>query len=244
MQGVAPTVIRVAEPLRFFLSARHRQAPASAPADGVSSLVHIVESLGIPRTEVGGYLVDGQPRDRTFRPQGGESVEILAIERPQPTPTTPPRFAADVHLGALARRLRLLGVDVTYRNDFTDDDLVAEAAHDQRAVLTKDRGLLRRRALLAGAFVRGQDVAAQVSDVLDRFAVPTFPFSRCLRCNGRLEAVSKDQVENAIPDGTRRSYDDFSQCIRCRQVYWRGAHADALDRAIAAAGTDRRSNVD
>jgi uncharacterized protein with PIN domain len=233
-RDVAPILVRVDEELRVFLPTRHRRGHISIPADGVSSLVHIVQSIGIPRTEVGSYVVDGCARKPGFRPEGGESLTVRSIARPQPASTIPPRFVADVHLGALARRLRLLGVDVTYRNDASDHDLVAESAEAQRIVLTKDRGLLGRRALTAGAFVRGQHAGVQLADVVDRFDISASPFSRCLRCNEQLESVDKREIADRIPDGTRRSYHDFSRCSGCRQIYWRGAHARSLDAAVAA----------
>jgi uncharacterized protein with PIN domain len=232
---MSSVVLHLDEQLRLFLAARHRAATVTAPCDRSSSSVHIVESVGIPRTEVGGYVVAGHDVGPGFRPRGGESISIRPIVRPQPAPSTPPRFVADVHLGALVRRLRLLGVNVTYRNDATDDELLAESATDDRVLLTKDRGLLCRRALVAGAFVRGQDVETQLADVLDRFDVPAAPFSRCLRCNGSISRVPKEAIADQLPAGTRRSYHDFAQCTTCGQVYWRGAHARRLDAAIAAA---------
>jgi uncharacterized protein with PIN domain len=61
----------------------------------------------------------------------------------------------DVHLGTLARRLRLVGVDAAYVNDAGDDALVEQANAERRVLLTQDRGLLCRRKLWLGAYVRG-----------------------------------------------------------------------------------------
>ncbi len=227
--------VRVAGPLRSILPAHRRNTDLTATADGVSTLVHIVESLGVPRTEVGSYLVDGTPADPGYQPCGGETVAVLPPNRPVKAPTVPPRFVADVHLGALARRLRLLGVDVNYRNDASDDELVAQANEDGRVLLTMDRGLLKRRTLRCGAYVYSHDVEKQVADVLDRFDVPLRPMSRCLRCNGRLACVAKDSVATHLAEGTRRTYHDFRRCESCGQVYWRGAHAASLDAAVARA---------
>src|SRR5215831_3547301 len=101
--------VRVAEPLRFLLSHGNRGGRVAVRTDGVSSLVHIVESLGIPRTEVGELRVDGRPSPPDARPAPGTVVEVLPIRRPQRT--ADPRFLLDVHLGTLARRMRLLGID-------------------------------------------------------------------------------------------------------------------------------------
>ena len=104
-------------------------------------------------------------------------------------------------------------------------------------MLTQDRGLLRRRALPAGAYVRGSRVDDQLLDVLDRFDPPLVPWSRCLTCNGVLEPVRKQQVAHLLEHGTRRSYDRFSRCPACGRIYWRGAHARRLETIVARAAT-------
>jgi uncharacterized protein with PIN domain len=191
----------------------------------------------VPRTEVGVVLKNGEPAHRSTRLCDGDVVDVSARPRPQHIPQ--PRFVLDVHLGALARRMRLLGIDVAYRNDATDDDLVVQAGREQRVLLTQDRGLLRRRALVAGGYVSGDRPDQQLADVLDRFAPALRPWSRCPACNGLLARVAKHQVEHLLLEGTRRSYMQFSQCGSCGRLYWRGAHTKHLDEIIAAA-IDRR----
>jgi uncharacterized protein with PIN domain len=231
--------VRVAASLRFLLPARRRQDEVPVAVDGVSSLGHVVESLGVPRTEIGQLRVAGQPAARAHRPRGGDVIDVLPVPRPQRG--VAPRFVADVHLGTLARRMRLLGIDVAYRNDATDDALVAQAVAEGRILLTRDRGLLRRRALPAGAYVRGSRPDEQLLDVLDRFAPPLRPWSRCPACNGLLETVDKRQVAHLLAEGTRRSYAQFARCCRCGRPYWRGAHARRL-QAIVAAAADLRAD--
>jgi len=229
--------VRIAEPLRFLLAARNRHGDVAVAADGVSSLVHLVESLGVPRTEIGEVRVAGVPVASHTRPRGGDLIEVLPVRRPQRI--ADPRFVLDAHLGALARRMRLLGLDTSYHNDVADAELVAKAAGQQRILLTQDRGVLRRRALPAGAYVHGSDPDDQLMDVLDRFDPPLAPWSRCLACNGLLEPVEKGRVQHLLQPGTRRSYAQFARCRECGRVYWRGAHARRLD-AIVARAADRR----
>ncbi|PGH52013.1 hypothetical protein CRI70_03935 [Streptomyces sp. Ru87] len=163
-------------------------------------------------------------------------VEVRAVRRPEPLPDGwPPRFLLDVHLGGLARRMRLVGLDTAYRNDLDDPVLVEVANAGRRLLLTQDRGLLRRRALWRGAFVRGARPDEQLADVLSRFAPPLAPWSRCLSCNGVLVDVPKADVEHALRPGTRRSYDTFTRCPDCGRVYWPGAHRERLDAVVAAA---------
>jgi uncharacterized protein len=225
--------VRVDPSLRFLLAARHRGGDVPVPLDGVSSLGHLVEALGVPRTEVGELRVAGRPVPPSTRPAAGDLIEVRPVPRPQRVPEA--RFVLDVHLGTLARRMRLLGIDTAYRNDAAEPELVAQAAAQRRVLLTRDRGLLFRRALTAGAYVRGARADDQLTDVLDRFDPPLAPWSRCPACNGSLHPVDKSRVAHLLEPGTRRSYPEFSRCAGCARLYWRGAHADRLAEIVAAA---------
>src|SRR5260370_18872826 len=165
--GVMPdtAAVTVAPELGLFLPPRIRPGPVQVKCDGVSSLGHVVQSIGVPLTEVGGLLVNGKPAAVGYRPRAGDAVGVSAMPRPQRLEVA--RFVLDVHLGTVARRLRLVGVDAAYSRDAADDELVAEANAERRVLLTQDRGLLRRRNLWLGAYVRGAGPADQFADVLD-----------------------------------------------------------------------------
>ncbi len=225
--------VRVAAELRLFLKPAHRGGAIQVACDGISSLGHVVESLGVPLTEVGRRTVNGRQVSSRYRPGGGDVVEVGAVARPQPVPAA--RFILDVHLGALARRLRLAGVDTVYANDSGDDALIEQANTERRILLTQDRGLLRRRALWLGAYGRGAHPDTQLADVLGRFAPPLAPWTRCTACNGPVHPVPKAEVERLLQPGTRRTYQAFSRCQSCGQVYWRGAHSERLQALIASA---------
>ncbi|RAY11058.1 hypothetical protein DPM19_32670 [Actinomadura craniellae] len=224
--------IRLAPELTLFLPARDRNGPVRVDADGTSSLGHVVEALGVPLPEVGRLVVDGTEVTAGHRPAAAEIVHVHAVTRPQPAP---PRFLLDVHLGTLARRMRLVGLDTAYHNDMDDPELVVQANTERRVLLTQDRGLLRRRALWFGAYVRGSRPDDQFADVLDRFAPPLAPRTRCTACNGLLDPVAKADVAHLVPEGTRRTQDEFARCRDCDQVYWPGAHSEHLESIIAAA---------
>ena len=225
--------VSVAAELRLFLKPARRGGPVRVGCDGVSSLGHVVQSLGVPLTEVGRLVVNGRPVPPRYRPGGGDVVEVGAVDRPQLVPGA--RFILDVHLGTLARRLRLVGVDAAYANDAGDDALVEDANAGRRILLTQDRGLLRRRALWLGAYVYGAHPDDQLADVLDRFTPLLAPWTRCPACNGLLCPVPKAEVEPLLQPGTRRTCQAFSRCGTCGQVYWRGAHSKRLEALIASA---------
>jgi uncharacterized protein with PIN domain len=231
--GTAEALVSVAAELRLFLKPAHRGGTIRVVCDGTSSLGHVVQSLGVPLTEVGRLVVNGAAVTPGYRPAGGDVMEVAAVTRPQPVPTA--RFILDVHLGALARRLRLAGVDTAYANDLDDDTLIEQANAGNRILLTQDRGLLRRRMLWLGAYVRGAHPDIQFADVLGRFAPPLAPWTRCTACNGPLRPAPKAEVEPLLQPGTRRTYQEFSRCRTCGRVYWRGAHSKRLHALIASA---------
>ncbi|MCH0563637.1 MULTISPECIES: Mut7-C ubiquitin/RNAse domain-containing protein [unclassified Streptomyces] len=207
--------------------------------DGMSTLGHVVESAGVPLTEVGALWVNGHEVPTSYVPAGGDRVEVRAVERPQQVPGAPLRFLLDVHLGTLARRLRLLGVDTAYEStDIGDPALAALSAAEQRVMLSRDRGLLRRRELWSGAYVYSTRPEEQLHDVLERFRPELRPWTRCTACNGLLRQATKDEVADQLEHGTQRTYDVFAQCRECGRAYWKGAHHEQLE-AIVERALDR-----
>ncbi|MFF9215845.1 Mut7-C RNAse domain-containing protein [Streptomyces viridosporus] len=223
------------ELLLFVPQARPTGATKTA-TDGVSSLGHVIESLGVPLTEVGTLLVDGREVPVSHVPAAGEAVTVRTVDRPQRVPGAPLRFLLDVHLGTLARRLRLLGVDTAYEaTDIGDPALAARSAAEKRVMLSRDRGLLRRRELWAGAFVYSTRPDEQLQYVLDRFRPELRPWTRCTACNGLLRKASKEEVADQLKGGTHRTYDVFAQCTECERAYWKGAHHEQLEAIVERA---------
>ena len=87
----------VAAELRLFLRPGRRGVPAPVAVDGTSSLGHVVESLGVPLTEVGRLLVNGESAASGYRLRRSDVVRVEAVRRPQRL--TSARFVLDVHLG-------------------------------------------------------------------------------------------------------------------------------------------------
>ncbi|MEU6544382.1 Mut7-C RNAse domain-containing protein [Streptomyces sp. NPDC046859] len=228
--------VEFAPELHLFVAGARRRGATALTTDGASTLGHVVESLGVPLTEVGTLLVDGRPVPVGHVPQAGESVTVRPVERPQRVPGAPLRFLLDVHLGTLARRLRLLGVDTAYEStDIGDPALAARSAAERRIMLSRDRGLLRRRELWAGGYVYSTRPEEQLRDVLDRFRPELRPWTRCTACNGLLKEATKDEVADQLEGGTRRTYDVFAQCTACGRAYWKGAHQEQLEAIVERA---------
>ncbi|RZU17313.1 Mut7-C RNAse domain-containing protein [Streptomyces sp. BK239] len=228
--------VEVAPELALFVPHARRTGVHPLAVDGVSTLGHVVESLGVPLTEVGALVVDGREAPFSHIPAHGESVSVRPVARPQRVPGAPLRFLLDVHLGTLARRMRLLGVDTAYEStDIGDPALAARSAAERRVMLSRDRGLLRRRELWAGGYVYSTRPDDQLRDVLARFAPELRPWTRCTACNGLLRQATKDEVADQLEHGTHRSYDVFAQCRECGRAYWKGAHHEQLETIVERA---------
>jgi uncharacterized protein with PIN domain len=231
--------VRFSPGLHVFIPPERRRGPTAYTADGLATLGHVVESLGVPLTEVGRLLVDGRDVSTGHIPAAGEVIEVREVERPQRVEGAPLRFLLDVHLGTLARRLRLLGVDAAYEStDVGDPALAAQSARERRVLLTRDRGLLRRRELWAGAFVYPHRPEDQLRDVLERFRPELRPWTRCMACNGLLRDAAKAEVAHLLEPGTLRTVDTFTQCAECGRVYWRGTHHGRLETMVEHAMTE------
>jgi hypothetical protein len=210
-----------------------------------ASIKDMIESFGVPHTEVEVILVNGRPVDFSRIVQDGdrisvypmfESVDITPMLRLRPAPLRRPKFILDSNLGRLARYLRLLGLDCLYRNDYQDAEVARIASEEQRTVLTRDRTLLQRRIITHGYFVRSQQPREQVREILARFDLygEVAPFTRCTRCNGELQDVDKQAVSEQLEPKTRRYYDTFRICRDCGRVFWQGSHHARMQQLVTA----------
>jgi uncharacterized protein len=153
--------------------------------------------------------------------------------RPIPTPDTillpkPPRLFADAMLGALARWLRALDLDVAYDPALADAELVEAAVAEGRTILTRDHRLvLRRRARNNHLLIQSDEVAEQVREVLAALGVRPDParfFGRCLRCNRPLAPVPAEAARERVPPYVARTQQEFRRCPACGRLYWRATH--------------------
>ncbi len=207
---------------------------------GRRSVKDLVEAVGIPHPEIGLLVVDGTTVGFGHQIHDGELVEVYPPDHGRvdgsstslwPEPPEPRRFVLDVHLGTLARRLRLLGFDSWYRTDTDDATLATIAVDEGRILLTRDRKLLMRRELVHGYVPRSDDPETQAVEVVARYrlAERRAPLTRCARCNGELTPVAKAEIVDRLPPRTRREFDTFARCGSCAQVYWPGSHLEAIE---------------
>jgi uncharacterized protein with PIN domain len=233
--------LRVYGDLDFFLPSRTRGGRVERHLSEKTSAKDVIESCGVPHTEVDLIFVNGEPVDFDYLIATDSEIEVYPpgiqsshfIEK-QLQAVVIMEFVADGHLGKLVRDLRLLGIDVAYDPAAEDRQLVEIVSRNNRALLTRDRRLLMYAAVQHGYYLRSQNPLEQTIEVLRRFDLGSIlaPFSRCLRCNALLEPAEKEKVIGQLEPLTKIYYDEFRRCTGCAQVYWSGSHFAKLQKRL------------
>lgn len=239
--------------LNDFLPTGHRQSDLPYRFWGQPAVKDAIEAIGVPHPEVF-YLQRGETAIGFGHALcDGERISVYP-HMPDAPPVDgwlhplmpePPRFVLDGHLGQLARYLRMLGLDTRYQTDRDDAALARITGGEDRILLTRDVGLLKRSRVTYGAFVRATDPDAQIREVLRRYPLDAHldPLTRCIRCNHVIEPVPKREVLDDLPPQIRHDFDRLFQCTGCDQVYWKGSHYERMRQFIADLLADtNRSN--
>jgi uncharacterized protein with PIN domain len=229
--------------LNDFLPPDRRAVEFIYSFDGHPGIKDPIEAIGVPHTEVELILVNGVSVGFDYQLRDGDSVSVYPVFESldvspliclRPEPLRHPAFVLDVHLGKLARRMRMLGFDVFYENDYSDPEIIQLSVGKNRAILTRDRRLLFARVITHGLWLRETDPERQLREVMDRLDLYAHirPFTRCVACNGLLEPVEKADVEEQLEPLTRKYYDRFFRCSDCSKVYWHGTHVERMEQLI------------
>ncbi|MBD3369263.1 twitching motility protein PilT [Candidatus Fermentibacteria bacterium] len=239
--------IRFYAELNDFLPSRRANRELSVAVKGRPTVKHLIESMGVPHTEVDLVLLNGRsvgfdrivsPGDRMSVYPVFESMDVSPVVRLRPAPLRKTRFLLDVHLGKLAFILRLLGFDAAFPGDLPDDELARMSVQQNRILLTRDIALLKRRIVTHGCYIRSDHPVEQAREVLDRLDLrgSVEPFKRCVQCGGELEPVKKEAIIDRLEPLTKRYYDRFKMCRDCGKIYWRGSHFGALKKLLSRLG--------
>ena len=208
-----------------------------------TSIKDIIESCGVPHPEVDLILIDERPVGFDYTLDAEAKVRVFAVGNIDTCRTYEhlqsidiSKFIADGHLGTLTRNLRLLGFDVAYDQKANDRQLLEVMARENRALLTRDRRLLMHAVVRHGYSPRSQNPEEQTVEVLRRFdlAKLIMPFTRCLRCNAKLEETAKGDIIDELEPLTKIYYNQFRRCPGCKQIYWSGSHFPKLQKRIEA----------
>ena len=205
-----------------------RGLPVDLRFQGPQSVKHLIESLGIPHTEIGPLAASGNRIGLDYIVQSGDRIEVRPVSPVDLMEE--PRFVLDGHLGRLASHLRMLGMDCLYNNGYDDEELVDISVKEKRILLTRDRMLLMHKVITQGYLLRSLNSNEQLHEVVQRYKLVKWvrPFQRCLNCNHLLEPVEKETVLEKLEPLTKKYYHDFKLCPACDKVYWKGSHYERM----------------
>jgi uncharacterized protein with PIN domain len=229
--------------LNDFLPSGKKMVTFAQSFEGRASVKDMIEALGVPHTEVDLILANGGSVDFSYIVQDAdrisvypvfESIDIAPLLRVRSRPLRMTRFVLDIHLGKLATYLRMLGFDTLYRNDYPDEELARLSHNQKRILLSRDRGLLKRGLVTHGYCVRETAPFSQLVEIVRRFDLSgsAEPFRRCLRCNGLLRCVSKEEIVDRLLPATIQYNNDFRRCQGCGRVYWKGSHYQRMQQVV------------
>lgn len=231
----------------FFLAKSHKGRDLAYPLTRHASVKDIIESSGVPHTEVGRICFNDQDIDFSFIPDTPGKLDIHAVDAPfdvgspsllRPEPLDRVRFVADVNVLKLGRLLILLGFDVACSSSFSDQEIADLSESESRIVLTRDTTLLKRKKIVFARRIRSNLPYDQVVEVMDFFGLrdQTAFFSRCTQCNQPLKKVAKTDILHRLEPKTRKYFFDFFQCPKCGKVFWKGSHYDAMKKTFTSHG--------
>jgi uncharacterized protein len=235
---------RFYEELNEFLPLQKRKTESVYQFNGTPSVKDAIEALGVPHVEVDLILVNGisvsfsrklRDGDRVSVYPVFESFDVSAVTHLRAKPLGVPTFILDVHLGRLAKYLRLCGFDTLYSRFFEDLEIIETALKERRIILTRDRQLIKNSRVTHGYWIRSQNHNDQLTEVFRRFDLRErlTLFSRCINCNTLLEEVPREEIIDRLQADTSRYFSKFTRCPGCDRIYWEGSHYDNMKRIIS-----------
>lgn len=239
--------IRFYEELNDFLPKSVRKKDIEYSFPGRRSVKDLIEAIGVPHVEIDLILVNGESVDFSYVVKDGDRISVYpvfetfaidGVSRLLQSPLRDTKFVLDVHLGKLARRMRLLGLDTDYKKERDDIELADISERENRVLLTRDVQLLKRKNISRGIFVRNTDPDRQIVEILDRFDLWSAcnPYERCIECNEKISTFSFEDnlslLKEKVPEGVLSWCKKFYICSSCEKIYWKGSHYQKLQKII------------
>ena len=225
---------RFYEELNDFLPLDKKKVAFIHSFGGTPSIKDAIEAIGIPHVEVNLIQVNNQVVDFNYRLKNNDIVSVYPVAKIQKKGAKEIKFILDVHLGKLAKYLRMCGFDTAYQNDYDDKKIIEISLEENRIILTRDIGLLKVKSVSNGYFIRDQNPKAQLTEVLKYFDLyqAINPFNRCIKCNGKLESIEKEKIIQQLEPLTQKYFDTFFRCTHCQSIFWEGSHFDRMSNFI------------
>jgi len=148
------------------------------------------------------------------------------------------KFIVDNNVGKLAKWLRIMGYDVLFFNGKNDANMIATALAEERAILTRDTQIMKRRMVTRGQIkailIKSDKPEQQMQQIIATLNLDCQyrPFTICLECNEPLLERTKQQVKDLVPPYVFQTQSQFVECPACHRIYWRGTHWQAMTKKL------------
>ncbi|MCW0481905.1 Mut7-C ubiquitin/RNAse domain-containing protein [Prolixibacteraceae bacterium A06] len=246
-------MFRFYEELNIHLPEEMRKVWFCFPFAEGTTISDMLKIMGIPAEEVDLVLVDQQSRNLDYQLQDGERISVYPVfERfdiepvgtAHESPLRSTTFCCDVHLGKLARFLRMLGFDTLYSSRFDPDALREASLQEKRILLSRSYALVTHPQVKRSFWVRSADPKEQLKDLFEKLDLyrQLNPLSRCLTCNSMIETIEKQAILHRLEPRTAAYYQEFFICRSCDQIFWKGSHFESMINFIRQEVLNKKMN--
>ena len=128
----------------------------------------------------------------------------------------------------------MMGYDSVFFSGDDDSAMVKQALAEDRVILTRDTGIMRRRAVSSGRakaiLIESEEPERQMRQLMGIFELKgqSRPFTLCLECNAPLESRGREEMAGRVPPYVYRTQTQYMECPKCHRFYWRGTHWAAM----------------
>jgi uncharacterized protein with PIN domain len=225
---MAKGTFRFYEELNDYLPDWQKKVDIETEFIGKRCIKETIEDFGVPPSTVDLVLVNGKPVDFQYALKHGdrmsvypvfEKLNIQNVSMLRKSPLRRVRFIVDVDLQDTARLTRMLGFDTVFNPTYRISDIIEVSRQEKRIVLTMRKELLKSKSATRVVQVSSGTTIDQVKGVMDDLDIKdrVKPFSRCLRCNTRLEDRQiKESLHRILPE-TKRIFEQYLLCRSCRK---------------------------
>jgi len=128
----------------------------------------------------------------------------------------------------------MMGFDSLFFNGEDDSQMVRQAIAEERVLLTRDTGIMKRRAVTSGRLKAILMESEEPEQQIRQLAAATdiknqsHPFTLCLECNQSLTDRKPAEVKDRVPPYVYKTQTQYMECPECHRIYWQGTHWKAM----------------
>jgi uncharacterized protein with PIN domain/sulfur carrier protein ThiS len=205
---MAKGTFRFYEELNDDLPQHQKKVDIETEFMGKRSIKEIIEDFGVPSSSVDMVLVNGTPVDFQYILKDGDRVSVYPVfER------------LNIQSVSLLRRCPLRRIHIIFSPSYNLFDIIGISRQEKRIVLTKRKELFKSESVTHAVRIHVGTAMEQIKSVLDDLDIKDRikPFSRCLRCNQRLENRRTKEILDRISPETKRIFEKYLHCRSCRK---------------------------